>query len=198
MKKILATLAAALLIACLTVTVFADEVTKEEVDMANLPSAEVGEGGTVAPGDNDTTAEWHVDTTPEGEAEKASLRDAINATNAQLDKDGDVLYLFDVKTVSGAKKATLKVKMPSGTTLAYVLRYDEGEGTWVRVEASYADGVLTVAATDVLSPVAIVVETNGTPVSPQTGEAVTAVYAVGAVLLAAAAAAFIVKSRKAA
>lgn len=192
MKKILATLVAALLVACLTVPAFA---ANAEVEKANIPSAEIGEGKAVASGDTDTTVVENQNTVA-----KDSLSKTVDALNAEQKKDGGILYLVDVSTSNPGKTAKIKFKMPNGKELAFVLYYDSANNKWQRADATYTDGVLTVSVTSGQAPVAVVVSSVGSssPVSPQTGETVPAVYAACAVMLSAAAVAFVVKSRKAA
>ena len=140
MKKILAILVAAIMIACLSVTAFA--VTDAEVDKANIPSAQIGPGKTVAPGSDVTAAKWHDDSTDAGRTVKASLKTAIENTNAADGVNASVLYLLDVSTTDGSTTAKLKFSMPAGKKLAYVLSYNVTAGAWEKVEASYADGTL--------------------------------------------------------
>ena len=116
-------------------------------------------------------------------------------------KTGSVLYLVSVSSVSGNSTAKLTLTMPTGQVLSYVLVYDEQNNVWNPVDsASYADGVLTVTATDGLGPIAVVTQSSGSggQTSPQTGEMTTSVYAACAALMAVAAVAFFIKSRKAA
>ncbi|MBO4854518.1 MAG: LPXTG cell wall anchor domain-containing protein [Oscillospiraceae bacterium] len=198
MKKILAILVAAIMIACLSVTAFA--VTDAEVDKANIPSAQIGPGKTVAPGSDVTAAKWHDDSTDAGRTVKASLKTAIENTNAADGVNASVLYLLDVSTTDGSTTAKLKFSMPAGKKLAYVLSYNVTAGAWEKVEASYADGTLTITSPNGWSHVAITVQNTaaGGQTSPQTGEVTTSVYVAFAALMAVAAAAFFIRSRKAA
>lgn len=201
MKKIMAILLAAMLIACLSVTAFA--VTDAEVNQANIPSAEIGEGKTVAPGSDTTTAaEWSIDLSPTGASEKASLKTAIENTNAADGVKASVQYLLDVSTTDGSKTAKLKFDMPTGKKLAYVLGYNADTEKWEKVQATYADGTLTITIPSGVdwSHVAVTVQNTaaGGQTSPQTGEVTTSVYVACAALMAVAAAAFFIKSRKAA
>lgn len=201
MKKFLAILVAAMMIACLSVTAFA--VTDAEVDKANLPSAELGEGKTVAPGsDVTTTSEWEIDWAPTGASEKASLKTTVDTINANDGVNASVQYLLDVGTTDGSRTAKLKFDMPDGKKLAYVLNYNAATGKWEKVEATYTNGTLTITAPAGVnwSHVAITVVNTaaGGQTSPQTGEVTTSVYVAFAALMAVAAVAFFIKSRKAA
>ena len=201
MKKILAILMAAMMIACLSVTAFA--VTDSEVDEANIKSSEIGEGQTVAPASDVTSAsEWTIDLTPTGASEKASLKTAVENTNAADGVNASVQYLLDVTTTDGSKTAKLKFDMPTGKKLAYVLNYNDATDKWEKVEATYSNGTLTITAPAGVdwSHVAITVQATaaGGQTSPQTGEVTTSVYVAFAALMAVAAAAFFIRSRKAA
>ena len=67
-------------------------------------------------------------------------------------------------TASG-NTAKLKFAMPAGKELAYVLHWDGAK--WEKVDASYADGVLTITV-KAWSPVAVVLKnaTNSDGTSP--------------------------------
>ena len=188
MKKTIATIVAVILVACLTVPAFA---ATQEVETANIPSAQIGEGKTVASADSGTTVSENTNATA-----KEALPDAVAAENKAESIDGKVLYVFDV--TSGSNTAKVKFAMPSDKKFAYALHFNNATGKWEKIDASYADGTLTATSANGWSPVAVIVTSTSstTPVSPQTGETTPAVYVVCAMVLAAAAAAFFFKSRK--
>ena len=99
-------------------------------------------------------------------------------------------YLFDVESESN----TIHVGNIEIKGLVRVIHWEDGK--WVEVEASYADKTLTVTSENGWSPIAVIVKT-GDSVAPDTGD-MTIVFVACAAVMACAAAAFAVKSKKAA
>ena len=99
-------------------------------------------------------------------------------------------YLFDVESESN----TIHVGNIEIKGLVRVIHWEDGK--WVEVEASYADKTLTVTSENGWSPIAVIVK-SGDSVAPDTGD-MTVVFIACAAVMACAAAAFAVKSKKAA
>lgn len=169
MKKLLALLAAVVMVLCLSVSAFAAENTPSATVATFVP----GEGVTVAVNTNE---------------------DARLALDAAVNSDESVAYLFDA---SGAAN-TITIKL-SLADLSRVLHWENG--AWKQVEASYADGTLTATSANGWSPIAVLTKNAaaapGGPTAPQTSD-VAGIYVACATVMACAAAAFVVKSKKAA
>jgi hypothetical protein len=99
-------------------------------------------------------------------------------------------FLFNVESESN----TIHVGNIEIKGLVRVIHWEDGK--WVEVEASYADKTLTVTSENGWSPIAVIVKT-GDSVAPDTGD-MTVVFVACAAVMACAAAAFAVKSKKAA
>ena len=99
-------------------------------------------------------------------------------------------FLFNVESESN----TIHVGNIEIKGLVRVIHWEDGK--WVEVEASYADKTLTVTSENGWSPIAVIVKT-GDSVAPDTGD-MTIVFVACAAVMACAAAAFAVKSKKAA
>ena len=120
-----------------------------------------------------------------------SVNSNEDARKAVEEGEGETTaYLFDVKS----DKNTIHVGNIEIKGLVRVLHWEDGK--WVKVEASYADKTLTVTSENGWSPIAVIVKT-GDSVAPGTGD-MTVLFVACAAVMACAAAAFIVKSKKAA
>ena len=101
-------------------------------------------------------------------------------------------YLFNVES----KSNTIHVGNIEIKDLIRVLHWADGK--WTQVEASYADKTLTVTSENGWSPIAVIVKAApGGSQAPDTND-MTVVFVACAAVMVCAAAAFAVKSRKAA
>ena len=155
---------------------------------------------------NASSAEVKSLTSTSGEIEKNTDHGIVVALTDKLSGDELAPYVFKFKltdsSVSTITIGNIVLKYPYKFLRVW---YKNGDDTWKSVSGSYnpTDKTVTFSKPDGFTegPIAITVvrtTTGGVPVSPQTGEMTTAAYLLGAAVMAAACAAFVVKSRKAA
>ena len=170
MKKLLALFVAAMMMVCLTVTVFAFEPT---------PSPD------------------KLIFSEDGKVDHTENMDAAKALDAEVKEGESALYLFDLSGDSATLHLTFKVELKN---FLRALHWEDGKWVEIAGKDDLKDGVLTVTSkTGSWSPVAIITGTaEGGTTSPQTGDVATPIYVACAAVMACAAAAFVIKSKKAA
>lgn len=201
MKRVVTVLMAVVMVLTMTVTALA-----AGVEDAGGISGET-EMNVAGKAINASSAEVESLTSPSGTIEKNTDHDIVVDLADKLSGDELAPYVFRFiltgSTVSNITIGNIVLKYPYEFLRVW---YMNDGGTWKPVSGSYnpTDKTVTFSKPDGFTggPIAITVVRStgggGVPVSPQTGEMTTAAYLLGAAVMAAACAAFVVKSRKAA
>lgn len=196
MKKLFAILTAMAMVLTLTVTALADAGGPHSGDSSSVPGKAI----------NLDSAEVDDVTSPDGTISRNDDPAVITKLVGELRPDELAPYVFIFTPTGTPDKVTIKhieLKYPYEFLRVW---YEKG-GVWNPIIGQYHPTAeeVTFDLPDGFTggPIAItVVRTTGggggVPVSPQTGEVNCGVYLLGAAVMAAACAAFVVKSRKAA
>ena len=195
MKKLFAILVAIAMVLTLTVTALADAGGRLSGDENNVDGKAI----------NASSREVGTIETDDGEISRNTDGTVVEKLAEELGRDELAPYVFVFTPYPGTTgEVTIgNIEIRSPYEFLRVFWYEEGDG-WHHIDGRYTpDHKVTFTLPDGFDggPIAItVVRTTGgdVPVSPQTGEYPAAAYLLGAAVMAAACAAFVVKSRKAA
>lgn len=196
MKKVFALVLAVVMVLALTVTAMASLGGPLLGDESNVPGKAI----------NASSAEVVEISSPDGEISRNTDSDAVKDLAGKLNDDEYAPYVFNFTPNPGITGNVTIENIQLWEPYEFLRVWYDNSGVWTPIGGQYDPITRTVTfplpTGFAGGPIAItVVRTTGggtVPVSPQTGEISTGVYLLGAAVMAAACAAFVMKSRKAA